>query len=240
MNWNCTNTEERLSDYLDGALGSAEAVAFSEHATGCASCAQLVAQVIGLVVRMRQIPLVQEPVGLIEKIIAATLGSRKRESASAGRLGWLSTIWQPRFAMGIVTVAASFVIVFHAVAGRTGKVDLNPANLFHVANRQVHLTYARSTKFVNDLRVVYEIQSRLTLPPDFMSPPAPAPRNEPEPKRDPPPSSNPEDPREKSQTIPHHGHRESRAVANLELAFLLTDGADAPENLSDFALRRLL
>ena len=235
MNWNCTNTEERLSDYLDGALGSAEALAFPEHAAGCANCTQLVAQVSGLVARMHRIPPVQEPAGLVETIIAATLGPRKRQSASAGSLGWLSTIWQPRFAMGVVTVAASFVIIFQAVAGISGKVELNPANLFHVANRQVHLTYARSTKFVNDLRVVYEIQSRLTSPPESMSEPSPAPSSEPQPK-DPPPSS---DPREKSQATPHRDHHESCAAANVELAFLLTDSAAAPENLSDFALRRL-
>ena len=39
--------------------------------------------------------------------------------------------------------------------------DLSPASVFHNADRQAHLVYARGTKFVSDLRVVYEIQSRL-------------------------------------------------------------------------------
>jgi len=33
--------------------------------------------------------------------------------------------------------------------------------MYHNADRQAHLVYARGTKFVSDLRVVYEIQSRL-------------------------------------------------------------------------------
>ena len=40
------------------------------------------------------------------------------------------------------------------------KIDYRPASLVRAGNRQVHLSYARCVKFVNDLRVVYEIQSR--------------------------------------------------------------------------------
>jgi hypothetical protein len=50
--------------------------------------------------------------------------------------------------------------------GKIKRADFNPADLFRAANRQVHLTYARSVKFVNDLRVVYEIQSRLQPAPE--------------------------------------------------------------------------
>jgi len=235
MNWNCTQTEERLIEYFDGSLDPLEAAQFSAHATGCGNCAQLIARVGGLVARMHQLPPVPEPTGLVRKILDTTLGARTAERAASRWLSWLRPIWEPRFAMGIVTVAASLMIVLHAATGKTGRGELNPVNLFHAANRQVHLTYARSTKFVNDLRVVYEIQSRLTSPPDSMS--EPAPRNETQPNdpqpKDPPPSS---DPREKSQTAPHQGRRESHG--NLELAVLLAGGNSRPENLSDFLWRR--
>ncbi len=39
--------------------------------------------------------------------------------------------------------------------------DLKPATIYLKANQTVHLAYGRSAKFVNDLRVVNEIQSRL-------------------------------------------------------------------------------
>jgi len=39
--------------------------------------------------------------------------------------------------------------------------DLAPAAIYRNTDRQVHLAYARGTKYVSDLRVVYEIQSRL-------------------------------------------------------------------------------
>jgi hypothetical protein len=38
---------------------------------------------------------------------------------------------------------------------------LAPSNIYRNTNRQVHLAYARGTKYISDLRVVYEIQSRL-------------------------------------------------------------------------------
>jgi len=238
MDWNCTLTEERLSDFLEGALLPEEAAAFSAHAAGCANCAKLVAQVSRLVSRMQQTAPVEAPALLAGKILEATLGPRKQKPVSAGWFGWLPTIWEPRFAMGIVTVAASFVIVFHAASSSASKTSLNPVNLVRGANRQMHLTYARGAKFVNDLRVVYEIQSRLSSQPESISEPISVPTtrpsNEPQPGQAPPQPSN--EPREKSQTIPHSNRR--GACGGPELAMMLTTGF--PEHSSNRALRSSL
>ena len=52
--------------------------------------------------------------------------------------------------------------------------DLSPTNVAHVANREAHQVYARGVKLVSDLRLVYEIQTRLQ------------PANETEPQTEPP------------------------------------------------------
>lgn len=216
MDWNCTQTQERLSDFLDGVLPPEEEAAVSAHQAGCASCARLFAQVGGLVSQMRGAPQVIEPPQLQRRILDATLGPRKQNAASPGLFGWLPMIWQPRFAMGIVTVAASAVIVFHAAASGGAKANLNPANLLRGANRRIHLTYARGEKFVNNLRVVYEIQSRFSSQPESMSepvaPPPTRPAVEPRPGGQQQPA---DDPREKSQTIPHTNRRGSRSGPEL-------------------------
>ena len=174
MDWSCTLTEERLSDMLDRTLMPEESAAFSAHAAGCESCAHLLVQVGGFVKQVQQLPLLEEPPFLASRIIAVTRGDRA--PATKGWLAWSPAIWQTRFAMGIVTVAATFLIVLHAVSsGTPGKFQFSPASLYHDANRRIHLTYARGVRFVNDLRVVYEIQSRLPSQPEPALEPNPTP-----------------------------------------------------------------
>ena len=187
--WNCALTEERLSDYLDGILSPAEAAAFSAHASGCDACGKLVAQVGGLVKQMRALDALEMPPQLIPKILASTLGPRTQTAGWQRWFAWVPQLWQPRFAMGVVTVAATVAIILYTSGmspAKLKKADLSPANVFRTANRQVHLTYARSAKFVNDLRVVYEIQTRLQpdAQPSPSIAPAPAPQQNSQPPSD--------------------------------------------------------
>jgi anti-sigma factor RsiW len=201
MDWNCTFTEERLSDYLEGKLLPAEAAAFSAHTLDCANCTETVALVGGLVNRMRKMPMVEEPPQLIAKILDATLGPRTQKESWFRWLGWISVLWQPRFVMGLGAAVASVVIVSYAAGltpAKLKKADLSPANVLRSANRQAHLTYARGAKFVNDLRVVYEIQSKLQPEPEPMPVSNPAPAQQKEHNSIPPDSSQ----QQKSQTAP--------------------------------------
>jgi hypothetical protein len=64
----------------------------------------------------------------------------------------------------VVSVAATFVVILTAsgFSWRKPKLaDLAPATIYRNANSKAHLAYARGTKFFSDMRVVYEIQSRL-------------------------------------------------------------------------------
>jgi anti-sigma factor RsiW len=201
MNWDCTNSEERLSDYLAGQLTSQEAAAFSTHAASCARCGELLAQVGALVSQMHQLEAVEESPDLVQKILDATLGPRTQKQGWKRWFSWAPVLWQPRFAMGALTVAASFVLVFHTAGvtpAKLKKADLSPTSLFRSANRQVHLTYARGAKFVNDLRVVYEIQSRLQPEQEPVTSPASAPSQD---QQSHPPASNPQEKSE--QKAPH-------------------------------------
>jgi len=216
MNWNCTLTEERLSDYLDRQMAPEEAAAFSAHAAGCNGCTRLVAQVGGLVRSMQALEPVREPSYLVSKILGATTGARPEKPGWKRRLGWVPMLWQPRFAMGAVTAFAALLIVLHfggVTPGKVKRADLTPAGMWRSANRQVHLAYARSVKFVNDLRVVYEIQSALQrTPPAQEQEPASEPKSE-------SPSSRPE---QKSQTEPRP---RSQVRTGIMVAALLNEPA---------------
>ena len=181
MIWTCTNSEERLSDYLDGNLSAEDSGSYAAHAAGCSNCSRMLAEVDGLVRSMQALEMLPEPPRLAQNILDATLGPRVKTRGWQRWFAWIPVLWQPRFAMGLATVAASFVIVFHTAGitpAKIRKADLSPASLYRTVNRQVHLTYARSAKFVNDLRVVYEIQSRLQPAEEPAPMPAAAPETE--------------------------------------------------------------
>ena|SRR5271156_992343 len=201
MEWNCTLTEDRLSDYLDGSLTREEAAAFSAHAATCANCAKLVAEVGGLVTRMQKMEPLAVPPMLVTRIIEATSGPSKQKAGFKNLLAWRPAVLQPRFAMGLVTVAATILILLYTAGvspAHLKHADLSPATILRTANRQAHLTFAKSVKFVDDLRVVYEIQTRLQ------------PESQPSPdqqQQSPPPSNKPQ---EKSETRPNPGHSQAR------------------------------
>jgi hypothetical protein len=174
MDWNCALTEDRLSDFLEGALASEEREACAAHASNCAACSEMLARVSGLIGEMHALEPLPEPNFLARRIVNNTLRARKRGSDLTSWSGWMALLWQPRFAMGIATVAVTIVILAHAAAPQLSQLtpaDLNPVNLVRAGNRQAHLTYARGEKFVNDLRVVYEIRAMMATPEDSQAEP---------------------------------------------------------------------
>jgi anti-sigma factor RsiW len=200
MEWNCTLTESRLSDFIDGTMSREEAAAFSAHAAACADCAKLVAAVGGLVTQMQKLEPLAAPPMLVKRIIDATSGPQKESASWKNWFAWAPALLHPRFLMGVGTVAATILILLYTTAGSPvhwKHADLSPTTVLRTANRQAHLTFAKSAKFVNDLRVVYEIQTRLQ--PE--SEPSQAPRQE---------NQSPSKPQEKSQTSPNPGHSQAR------------------------------
>jgi anti-sigma factor RsiW len=160
MNWTCEQTEARLSDYLDGLLQPAEQTAFDLHVNTCERCTPLVASVSNVLGTLHKLEPVEPSPQLVNSILTATLGPQSWRNAKR----WLRNLQSPRFVYSAVSVAATLLVVLWASGFSLRKpklADLAPATIYRNADRQVHLVYARSTKFVSDLRVVYEIQSRL-------------------------------------------------------------------------------
>lgn len=163
-NWTCEQTEARLIDYLDGILPPAELAAFSAHAPACPRCAPLVSSVSGLLTNLHALPDLETPPRLVYAILDKTLGPRDTVTGWAAVMAWFKNFSAARLAYGTASLATTFLILATAsgFSWRKPKLaDLSPVSVFHNADRQAHLAYARSTKFVSDLRVVYEIQSRL-------------------------------------------------------------------------------
>jgi Putative zinc-finger len=161
--WTCEQTEARLSDYLDGLLDGAERAAFDAHVPSCARCAPLLASVSDLMTNLHSMEEVEPPPRLVYSILDKTLGPRERLTGWRAVLGWVRGLATPRFAYGGLSLAATFLVIamLSGFSLRKPKLaDLYPANVYRNANREAHVVYGRSAKFISDLRVVYEIQAR--------------------------------------------------------------------------------
>ncbi len=164
MTWTCENIEARLSDYLDGLLSSDERHEFELHANSCENCAQMVASLSQLVSGLHTMEQIETPPRLVYSILNQTLGPREAKKGWRSAFGLLGGLSSPRFAYSAISVAATLLILLTAsgFSWRKPKLaDLSPATVYRNANSKAHLAYAHTTKFVSDLRVVYEIQSRL-------------------------------------------------------------------------------
>ncbi len=164
MTWTCENIEARLSDYLDGLLSPDERREFDIHANSCENCAQMVASLSHMLSGLHSMEQIEPPPQLVYSILNATLGPREAKIGWRGAFGWLSGLASPRFAYSAVSVAATLLILLTAsgFSWRKPKLaDLAPSNVYRNIDGQAHRAYAHTTKFVSDLRVVYEIQSRL-------------------------------------------------------------------------------
>jgi len=212
MAWTCEQTEERLSDYLDNLLDPADITALNRHADGCAECTRLIDQVGSAVRQMRSLAPVEVPPNLITAILDQTIGPRPEKKGWRSWFSWADFVAHPKFAMGALTCAVTLVILGYAAGLSPAKIkrgDLAPSNMYRAVNRQFHLTYGRTLKYVNDLKVVYEIQSKLR--------PVESPARERE--REEAPAS----PQEKSQKDSHPGH-----TSTLEAHLFAYDAMHAP------------
>ena len=164
MIWTCEQIETRLSDYLDDAMSRNDRVSFEAHVGDCERCAPLVAHLSKLLTSMHVMEQIEPPPRLVYAILDKTLGKRETVTGWRAVFGWFENISGMRLAYGALSVAGTFAILLSALGFNFTKpklADLTPTMIYRNADRQAHLVYAKGTKFVNDLRVVSEIQSRL-------------------------------------------------------------------------------
>jgi hypothetical protein len=164
MIWTCEQIEARLSDYLDDAMTRNDRVSFEAHVGDCPRCAPLVAHLSKLLTSMHVMEQIEPPPRLIYSILDKTLGKREAVTGWRAFFGWFENISGMRLAYGALSVAGTFAILLSVLGFNFSKpklADLRPTTIYRNADRQVHIVKAKSIKFVNDLRVVSEIQSRL-------------------------------------------------------------------------------
>jgi hypothetical protein len=176
----CHEFEGVLMDALDGLLSGTKLDRFQAHTRACPACGPLFAEAEAGRNWLKGLTEVEPPAGLVENILASTTGiasDRLRTPAlsTQPRVSWLekvqawfsgsmqpswATVRQPRFAM-------SFGMAFFSLSVALSVAGVKPSDLRQISLRPTALrrtyynTQARVVRYYDNIRLVYEVQSRV-------------------------------------------------------------------------------
>ncbi len=190
----CHEFDGLLTDALDGVLTGLQLDRFQAHARTCSACGPLFAEVEAGRNWLKDLTEVEPPVSLVTNILASTTGVdtqrlRVNVSAPQPRVTWVekaqawafeamqpiwATVRQPRFAM-------SFGMAFFSLSVALSVLGVKPADLRQVSLRPAAIrhtyynTQARVVRYYENIRFVYEVESRVRELKRNVTPAEPAP-----------------------------------------------------------------
>jgi hypothetical protein len=196
----CTEFEALLSEALDGdgQLSGARKERFEAHRRVCAICGPMFTEVQAGHRWLRTLALetIEPPTHLVHNILAATSGvvSRRPAATTAGgrttpfgeraREWWDSLftptaafVRQPRFVMSFGMIFFTFSLALNVAgvkATDVAKVDLRPTALRHAYND----AQIKVVKYYDNIRFVYEIESKVRELKRANTPPEAAPERQ--------------------------------------------------------------
>lgn len=164
---------------VEGLLSPARKQSFEAHRRDCAVCGPLFADVQAGQQWLRSLESVEPPAYLVHNILAATSGVVSTRTLAVTRGGRTTPLaerlrerWdsffapvaafvrQPRFAMSFGMIFFSFSLALSAAGVKpndVAKVDLRPSALRHAYND----AQIKIVKYYDNIRFVYEIESKL-------------------------------------------------------------------------------
>ena len=174
----CKEFEELLFDALDQKLTQAKKDRFEAHARACNKCGPMFAEIEAGQHWLKSLQEVEPPANLVNNILVATsgiesyrlqdaavsakpaLGERIREWMDSFLVPVWSTVRQPRFAMSFGMAFFSLSVALSVAGVKPG--DLRQADLSRNGLRRTYYTTtARVVKYYENIRLVYEIESRV-------------------------------------------------------------------------------
>ena len=162
---NCADVEILICDYVDGTLPPDRKAELERHLGDCPACSELARDSAAAVAFMERAADVEPPPELITRILFDAPWSKGR-SESKPRV-WLkailSPILQPKYAMGMAMTILSIAMLARFVAPvKQPKIeDLRPSKVWAGLEDKAIRLWARSVKFYDNLKFVYQIQTTL-------------------------------------------------------------------------------
>jgi len=157
---NCAELEILLCDYVDGTLTPATRADLERHLAGCPACAEMARDAASAVQFMGRAAEVDPPAQLVSGILFHSPWRRYKS-------GWLwkpfNAVLRPKFALSMALTILSLSMVMPKVlkVRQLQPQDLAPAQVWAGIENRADLFWARTLKFYDNLKFVYQIQSTL-------------------------------------------------------------------------------
>lgn len=165
MKVECHEVEDLLALYAEGGLNETQSTTVRGHLNTCESCALFVLEMEFAISLCKEFPELAPPPHLIQRILQETIGPQQ----SLSWTGYLRELFRPlyaspRFATGACLAAISLSIVMNALGVNLGEVrwsEITPRSVVDGLNRTVNVTYDNGMRRINDLKILYQIQSKI-------------------------------------------------------------------------------
>jgi hypothetical protein len=214
----CVEVEALLAEALDGTLHGSMLAAFELHQQSCAACQTMVEEAGAGMHWLKGLDEAEPPRNLVHNILAQTIGALPSEHlvpAPRGE-GWyeklkgrlapvFGPVVTPRFAM-------SFGMAFFSITLLLGIAGFHMSDLRHLdlsskgITKTYYATQARCVRYYENIRLVYEIESRVR---DLRKVTAPENKDNQQPQEAPAPT-NPNPKKSDNRQLPqNHSNQES-------------------------------
>lgn len=169
----CVEVEALLAEALDGTLQGSAMATFEAHQQSCASCRSMVQEARAGMLWLKDLDEAEPPRNLVHNILAQTIGALPSEHAVPAPRGegWIeklkvrlapvfAPVATPRFAM-------SFGMAFFSITMLLGIAGFHFSDIQHLdlSSKGIQKTYyatqARIVRYYENMRLVYEIESRV-------------------------------------------------------------------------------
>jgi hypothetical protein len=167
---NCADFENVLADYVDGSLADEQRSAIQEHTASCAACREFMRDVTGALAFLKRTDEVLPPPELVTRIAyQAPIGRTRQPFEIQGiwnkvSAAWLQPLLRPRFAMGMAMTILSFAMLQRCTGVQVQHIqpaDLSPIRIWDGVEDKVVRVKDRAVKYYENIRLVYEIETRL-------------------------------------------------------------------------------
>ncbi|HZD32538.1 MAG TPA: hypothetical protein VE779_12855, partial [Candidatus Angelobacter sp.] len=169
----CAEFEAMLAEALDATLQGTTLAAFEAHQRACPACAAMFGEAAAGMHWLKDLVEIEPPKNLVHNILAQTIGSVPETRAQTAPVseGWwgklkariapvFAPVMTPRFAM-------SFGMAFFSITMLANVAGLRVTDLRHMdltgkgLQKTYYATEARVVRYYENIRLVYEIESRV-------------------------------------------------------------------------------